>query len=143
MTILVSVAEEERRLISVRTQAALQVAEARGVKLGNPIVPGRSATAQGRVFPRQCRPRLVPMPWVLPLSFCHSRPRPSPRQIAERLNADGIVTVRGATGRPTASGTCWRGWPSHPLAGEALAPENAESPPERASRDRFHSIPKS
>lgn len=96
VTILVAVAEEERRLISVRTQAALQAAKARGVKLGNPM--GAAAfgenTGKGGAEAMQAKAdgfaqRLSGI--VLPLRAQGL----SLRRIAERLNADGIVTARG------------------------------------------------
>lgn len=96
VTILVAVAEEERRLISARTQAALQAAKARGVKLGNPM--GAAAfggnAGKGGAEAMQAKAdgfaqRLAGI--VLPLKAQGL----SLRRIAERLNADGIVTPRG------------------------------------------------
>lgn len=96
VTILVAVAEEERRLISVRTQAALQAAKARGVKLGNPmgaVAFGENA-GKGGAEAMQAKANAFAnglASIVLPLKAEGL----SLRGIADRLNADGIVTARG------------------------------------------------
>ena len=98
VTILVAVAEEERRLISVRTKAALQAAKARGVQLGCPKGQGAErfganagkggaeATKAGADAFAQSLASIV-----LPLKAEGL----SLRQIAAKLNADNIVTARG------------------------------------------------
>lgn len=96
VTILIAVAEEERRLASVRTKAALQAAKARGVKLGNP----NGAQAFGACS----RAGAVEALKAKADSFAQSLAgivRPlleaglSLRKVAERLNAEGIVTAQG------------------------------------------------
>lgn len=96
VTILIAVAEEERRLASVRTKAALQAAKARGVQLGNPM--GAAAfgarSRAGAVEALQAKAdgfaqRLAGI--VRPLLDAGL----SLRKIAERLNAEGIVTAQG------------------------------------------------
>ena len=96
VTILIAVAEEERRLASVRTKAALQAAKARGVKLGNPN--------GAQAFGARSRAGAVEALKAKADSFAQSLAgivRPlleaglSLRKIAERLNAEGIVTAQG------------------------------------------------
>ena len=96
VTILIAVAEEERRLASVRTKAALQAAKARGVKLGNPN--------GAQAFGARSRAGAVEALKAKADSFAQSLAgivRPlleaglSLRKVAERLNAEGIVTAQG------------------------------------------------
>ena len=96
VTILIAVAEEERRLASVRTKLALQAAKARGVKLGNPN--------GAQAFGARSRAGAVEALKAKADSFAQSLAgivRPlleaglSLRKIAERLNAEGIVTAQG------------------------------------------------
>ena len=96
VTILIAVAEEERRLASVRTKVALQAAKARGVKLGNPN--------GAQAFGARSRAGAVEALKAKADSFAQSLAgivRPlleaglSLRKIAERLNAEGIVTAQG------------------------------------------------
>ena len=96
VTILVAVAEEERRLISARTQAALQAAKARGVKLGNPMGAATFGENAGKGGAEAMQTKADGFAQslsgiVLPLKAQGM----SLRQIADRLNADGIVTARG------------------------------------------------
>lgn len=98
VTILVAVAEEERRLISVRTKAALQTAKARGVQLGCPKGQGaerfganagkggaEATKANADAFAQSLASIVLPLK-AEGLSL---------RQIATKLNADNIVTARG------------------------------------------------
>ena len=96
VTILIAVAEEERRLASVRTKVALQAAKARGVKLGNPN--------GAQAFGARSRAGAVEALKAKADSFAQSLAgivRPlleaglSLRKVAERLNAEGIVTAQG------------------------------------------------
>ena len=96
VTILIAVAEEERRLASVRTKAALQEAKTRGVKLGCPLGAkafgdrrglGATEALQGKAdaFAEGLAGIVLPL---------HAEGLPL-RKIAGRLNAEGIVTARG------------------------------------------------
>lgn len=98
VTILVAVAEEERRLISVRTKAALQAAKARGVQLGCPKGQGaarfganagkggaEATKASADAFAQSLAGIVLPL----------KAEGKSLRQIAASLNADNIVTARG------------------------------------------------
>ena len=96
VTILIAVAEEERRLASVRTKAALQAAKARGVKLGNPN--------GAQAFGARSRAGAVEALKAKADSFAQSLAgivRPlleaglSLRKIAERLNAGKKRTRHG------------------------------------------------
>jgi DNA invertase Pin-like site-specific DNA recombinase len=91
--IYAALAEKERRLISVRTKAALAAAKARGKRLGNPMLKGKPGVRLAEANrdaalerARQLRPLLTKL-----------RARSlSLRQIAAELNARGVPTVRGA-----------------------------------------------
>ena len=96
VTILIAVAAAERRLASVSTKAALQAAKARGVKLGNPN--------GAKAFGARSRAGAVEALKAKADSFAQSLAgivRPlleaglSLRKVAERLNAEGIVTAQG------------------------------------------------
>jgi DNA invertase Pin-like site-specific DNA recombinase len=87
--ILAAVAEHEREMISQRTRAALAVAKARGIRLGNPrpdlLKTGTAASAIAAGF------RAEVMPTVQALQ-AEGR---SLRGIANVLNAKGVRTSRG------------------------------------------------
>ena len=82
-------AEEERRMISERTKAALAAAKARGVKLGNPHIEVAHAktVANAEAFAASVRPTIAALR-AEGLTL---------RKIADRLNAQGLLTARGAT----------------------------------------------
>ena len=85
--IMLSVAQQEREMISARTKAALQAAKQRGQVLGSPttaaILQDRSAT-----FAASLKAIVEPM---LGQSF---------RAIAAALNAQGIASANGSTWSP-------------------------------------------
>ena len=96
VTILIAVAEEERRLASVRTKAALAAARARGVQLGNPngadafgerrgAGAAEALQAKADAFAQRVAGMALPLK-AQGLSL---------RKIAERLNAEGVVTAQG------------------------------------------------
>jgi DNA invertase Pin-like site-specific DNA recombinase len=87
-----ALAEKERRLISERTKAGLAAARARGVRLGNPrlaeiraVVNARTA-AQADAFAETVRPHI---------GTAVVQGARTLREIAERLNANGVPTARG------------------------------------------------
>jgi DNA invertase Pin-like site-specific DNA recombinase len=90
-------AEQERRLISVRTKAALAAAKARGVKLGNPnialaTVKGMEAVqANSNAFAKKVGPHIT----AARANGCTTY-----RAVAEALNAKGIATARGGNWAP-------------------------------------------
>lgn len=93
INILAAVAQEERRLISQRTKAALAAAKKRGVKLGNPRLAGaRAAAAEVRqAGADHFAANVAPVIGQLRAVGCTSL-----RSIATALNARGIRTRRGA-----------------------------------------------
>jgi DNA invertase Pin-like site-specific DNA recombinase len=80
-------AEEERRMISERTKAALQAAKARGVKLGNPRL--EVAHAQSRAVADAFAAKVKPMIEALRAEGL------TLRAIAARLTEQGVETARG------------------------------------------------
>ena len=80
-------AEEERRMISERTKAALQAAKARGVKLGNPRL--EVAHAQNRAVADAFAAKVRPMIEALRAEGL------TLRAIAARLTELGVETARG------------------------------------------------
>lgn len=92
------VAQEEGRLISERTKAALAAAKARGVKLGGPRTAdqyqraGEAATRQADDFAARVAPILADVQQAGAVTL---------RQIADALNARGVRTARGRQWRPT------------------------------------------
>jgi DNA invertase Pin-like site-specific DNA recombinase len=90
--ILASVAEQERRLISERTKAALAAARARGVMLGNPRLTELSAAANARLKTEADAHALAVMPLIREAQAAGAG---SLRQIAAALIARGVATARG------------------------------------------------
>jgi DNA invertase Pin-like site-specific DNA recombinase len=95
--IYAAVAQEERRVISERTRAALAAAKARGTALGNPRIEAarakaiESTKAAAASFARRVRPIILPM----------RTEGKSLREIADVLNARGVPTARGGKWAPT------------------------------------------
>lgn len=94
--ILAAVAEEEARLISVRTKAALAAAKARGVQLGNPqlrVGSVNQARAASAAKSNQARARAAD---VLPfVRQAQAAGATSLHQLAAALTARGIPTPSG------------------------------------------------
>lgn len=100
--ILAAVAEEEARMISARTKAALAAAKARGVRLGNPNLRAGSpdqARAANTVKAARARARAAD---VLPVIEQARRAGAATlQQLADALAARGVPT-------PSGRGTHWR-----------------------------------
>jgi DNA invertase Pin-like site-specific DNA recombinase len=98
ITQMAAVAELEAGLISQRTRAALAVAKARGVRLGNPrLTPGTSART---AVARQARSRQVAerLADIIPVvRQVQAEGASSLRGIAARLQAHGVLTPAGKT----------------------------------------------
>jgi len=93
-----ALAEKERTLIGTRTRAALAAAKVRGVKLGNPDLQGARERAIQQI--RQAADNHAAA--VLPLiQQIQQNGANSLRQIAERLNAQGILGPRGGAWHAT------------------------------------------
>ena len=95
--ILALVAEEEARAISARTKAALQAAKARGVALGsrNPAI--REALEGGQAQSIATRKAAADAHAINLAGRFDAMQREglSLRQMAERLNSEGVATARG------------------------------------------------
>ncbi|MBB5695794.1 recombinase family protein [Muricoccus pecuniae] len=94
--ILAAVAEDETRMISARTRAALTAARARGVQLGNPRVLARdpAVSAKGNVAQRQNARRHAST--VAPYIDQARRAGASTfKEVAEALMARGVTAPRG------------------------------------------------
>ena len=100
--ILAAVAEEEARMISARTKAALAAAKARGVALGNPNLRAGSpdqARAANAIRSARARARAVD---VLPyLEQARRAGATTLQQLADALDARGVPT-------PSGRGTRWQ-----------------------------------
>ena len=98
--ILAAVAEEEARMISARTKAALAVAKARGVRLGNPNLAAGSpeqARAANAVKTERAQLRAAD---VLPLIEQARRAGAiTLQQLADALGARGVPTPSGRSRR--------------------------------------------
>jgi len=99
--IMALVAQQEREAISKRTQEALRAAKARGVRLGNPngaaalARAGRGNSAALRALQESARSHAEELrPILQSLALRHVT---SLGAIASALNAQGILTPRGAT----------------------------------------------
>lgn len=105
--IMALVAEEERRLISVRTKAALAAAKARGVRLGGDRgnlagVAGAGAIASVEARQRAAKARAMDLKPIVESLVADGRS--TLRQLADGLNKQGIKAPRGGTWSATQVG---------------------------------------
>lgn len=96
--ILCAVAEHEREMISERTKAALQVAKARGVRLGSPAGHSKSLGLARAKLMTLADERATSIRAII-AGIQRSGLR-SYREIASALNARGIETARGCRWHP-------------------------------------------
>jgi DNA invertase Pin-like site-specific DNA recombinase len=89
--ILAAVAEHERELIAKRTQAALQVAKARGVRLGNPSPLPASLLARQALREQTAARHATLRPLIVELQ----RQGLGLHAIARELNRRQVATARG------------------------------------------------
>ena len=87
-----ALAEKERTLIATRTRAALAAAKVRGVKLGNPVLQEARQRAILQVRQAADARAIKVTPLIQQIQRNGST---SLREIAERLNAQGIAGPRG------------------------------------------------
>lgn len=88
--VLAAVAEHEREMISARTQAAMDQAKARGVKMGNPRWQESIGKATAARWPKRAASQ------VEAILRAHQTEGKSLRQIAAALNELGLKTPTGA-----------------------------------------------
>lgn len=90
--IYAALAEQERRMISARTRAALEAAKARGVRLGNPNLAAarEPANAVRMAMADDHAGRVLPV-----IREIEGTGATTLRAIADALNARGIATARG------------------------------------------------
>jgi DNA invertase Pin-like site-specific DNA recombinase len=92
--ILAAIAQEERKAISERTRAALQIAKARGTRLGNPKWQNSIERARAARNPCSVTPQIIS-------EIQEHRAKGWPlRRIAGHLNSLGVRTPRGAQWHP-------------------------------------------
>ena len=100
--ILAAVAEHEREMISQRTKAALAVAKARGVKLGNPNgaahLRGRGNSEAVEALRKGADDRAEDMRPVL--EDVRAEGHTSYRAMSQELDRRGILTARGGQWHP-------------------------------------------
>jgi DNA invertase Pin-like site-specific DNA recombinase len=124
--ILVSVAEQERRLISERTRAALAAAKARGQVLGNPRLAALSAAANARQEAAADAHAAAVLPAIREAQAAGAK---SLRQIAAALTGRGVPTARGGKWEAATVRNVLRRAPSNGLdPGCALPSESAAVP---------------
>jgi DNA invertase Pin-like site-specific DNA recombinase len=100
--ILALVAEEEARMVSARTKAALAAAKARGVKLGNPAnLSGRAIGTAISVTVRKANSASRASDLMPTIRAVQDEGKTSLREIAAELNARGIAASRGGAWQPT------------------------------------------
>jgi DNA invertase Pin-like site-specific DNA recombinase len=87
-----ALAEKERAMISTRTQAALQAAKARGVKLGGPKLQTARKLALKAIGAAADQHAANVLPIIRDIQRAGAR---TLRDIAGALNARGIATARG------------------------------------------------
>ena len=90
--IYAALAEQERRMISARTVAALAAAKARGVKLGNPELAAAQKAGQATRTAAADKRAAAVLPIIESLKAAGAT---SLRAIAAGLNAKGVTTARG------------------------------------------------
>ena len=100
--IYAAVAQEERKVISVRTKDALQSAKARGKVLGGwrgqPMAPSASINSVVSRKAKSAERKSDVLPLILELK---AQGNPTLQSIADRLNEKGITTPRGGQWNPT------------------------------------------
>lgn len=90
--VVAAMAQEERRLISDRTRAALAAAKGRGQRLGNPNIAAAAEVANARKVANADAHAARVAPFI---AEARAAGATTLRQLADALNARGIATPRG------------------------------------------------